>query len=188
MVQHGWLTAALFLMAPIIGCGPGPASPSSPSPPSWATKDAPPEHGAVAYDKTVLNIDPVQTLVVPEKAILERGGSKGHVEVFLLRSTSNATSLPYKDSDADDRKILTTVGCLRRTEKDKLIISAYGANAGTEFATTVHFLIRVSDDQPVETRPGQDGWEWPNKQKAEAAGWEVVATEPDPAQTAHRPK
>lgn len=154
-----------------------------------------PREGAV-YDKAVLNVDATQTIVVPDSAIVERGAQAGRMELYLAKGKWEGAQGP-PPSDAHIRELRTTMGCVKRTEKGKLVIAVYGEWGMMESAAEMRvLLIRVPNGQPVETRAGLSGTVGVkgvnrlSKSTREPGedGWEAIPTTPDPDRTAQKSK
>ena len=168
MLRRFWLIAAIIMTAAPAGCGPSQPSSTTASSAQPQTLDepaarlpkenpaaadpsivlgkgwvdnAPEPENVIVYDRAALNIDATQTVVIPDSAIVEQGARAGRIELYMAKEQFGAGT-----SEDSIRKLRISMGCVRRTEKGKLVIGTTGEWGMMESCADMRrLLIRVAD-------------------------------------------
>jgi hypothetical protein len=134
------------------------------------------ENGA-AFDKSTEKVGKHTTVVIPEAAILERGGTEGVIEMYMTKELGFGGH-PPKEERVSIREERKAMGCCCGSDGDKLVFMTYGEWFTKEGGAhlMVHFV--VPENLRVETRSDLSG---PNKVvPKEVKGWHNLPFEPDP--------
>jgi hypothetical protein len=148
-----------------------------------------------AYDKATINIGDEKFVVVPDDAKIEHNGPDGRIEIYIEKTLEFGGHPGELMSIRNERK---NMGCVMKSEADKLIIATYGEwDSNIEGGAFIQALvIRVPDKLKVETRKGlsgpilaRKGFGKKKQTRSDGIepgenGWKAIADVPDPKQTA----
>lgn len=150
-----------------------------------------------AYDKAVVDLRAARRVVLPDTAVLRRGGGVGTVRLLMAKRLSFGGHPPEPMTLSGARK---NMGCAVRAEGGSLVVATYGEwDSRVEGGADITLIAIVPDGLEVKRRKGLSGprseaqehrheslakptpakgryWYGPT---SPAEGWNAVAAEPD---------
>jgi hypothetical protein len=106
------------------------------------------------YDKAVLKVADIKTLIVPENAKVERTGAEGPIELYVKKTQSFGGHPPEPMTLESARK---KMGCATKTANATVTLATYGEFSTKEGGAHMKLLLRVPAALTVETQPGLSG-------------------------------
>src|ERR1043165_1396316 len=103
------------------------------------------------YDKTILCINPKDTLVLPKNAIVERHDKADEVLIFMEKRADIRAHFPRPFSVVDQRDRL---GCAAKLEKGLVLIGTFGEYSFLEGSVKMKLLIVAPKNAVIEFREG----------------------------------
>jgi len=162
-----------------------------------------PIENGTAYDKVIIELGEAKKIVLPNNAVICRGGEPGKMKLFLAKKLSFYGHIPFSMTICGARK---NMGCAVQTEGDFMKLATYGEwDSRIEGGAFLYIAAEVPADVQIEQRKGLSGWEslGHSQDKEEgffgpkgakcgywygsvfpAQGWTAIPSVPDPNQTA----
>jgi hypothetical protein len=158
------------------------------------------ENGS-AFDKAALDIGTAKKVVLPDDAVVRRGGEPGKVRFYMKKTLEFAGHPPESMSIRDARR---NMGCAVTPNSGALVVATFGEWDSIEGGARMKLVVQVPEGVEIEQRKGLSGqasagreWEGEYLTKPEDAkggywygpaspgqGWRAVPDVPDPDRTA----
>jgi hypothetical protein len=159
------------------------------------------ENGS-AYDRAGVDLGTARKVVLPEHAVVWRGGEEGKIQLFMKKTLAFGGYPPGPMSIRDARR---NMGCAVMADGGALVVATFGEwDTHGEGNTSIRLVVQVPEGVEVEKRKGLSGMasagqEWhgqwltkPEDAKGgywygpalPAEGWAAVPDVPDTDRTA----
>jgi hypothetical protein len=141
-----------------------------------------------AYDRGAVELVGAGRVVLPEEAIVRRGGEGRRVELLMAKSLHFAG---HPGEPMSIRQVRAKMGCATRAEGGALVVAVHGEwDSGIEGGRSLKLVAMVPVGVEVEQRkglskPADAGRVWSGL-SLPAAGWTAVPDTPDPERLASK--
>jgi hypothetical protein len=143
-----------------------------------------------SYEEGTIAVGAAQTIVLPDNAVVRRGGSEGIITLFTGKGLGFMGHPPKCTSIRDARR---DMGCAVKLENKTLVIATYGEWSCMEGGASIDLVVVVPKNITVEQRKGLSGDNSLERDKIDfkttgpAGGWVAIPTVSDFSRTAKRP-
>jgi hypothetical protein len=143
-----------------------------------------------SYEQATITVGSAQTLVLPDNAVVRRGGTEGTIELYLGKCLAFMGHPAKYTSFREGRQ---GIGCAVKLEERTLVVATYGEWSCMEGGAGIDLVVVVPKGITVEQRKGLSGENSLDHDKidfnkrAPTGSWVAVPTSPDFLRTAKKP-